>query len=175
MPLTVIWTVSINWNALKFKAADSFLVICQQGDLPPQVVDCCFRDICNDSEDGVWWCNKRNTLNIPTRNLCGEGIWELKKTKWAFPLRATDCYSLLKSGSLLSVCGVIEKFQPLFLPLSFTLLFFPLSMPTSLPPPQTSGLSFSLPASSLFASPFELSVMIRLTHSPPPPRPPAEF
>lgn len=41
-------------------------------------------------------------------------------------------------------------------------------MPTSLPPPQTSGLSFSLPASSLFASPFELSVMIRLTHSPPP-------
>lgn len=74
----------------------------------------------------------------------------------SFSLQAADCYSLLKSGSLLSVCAVIEKFQPpvsLFLTFSFPFLslflsWFPsVTSLTSLPP--TSSLSFSLSASLL--------------------------
>lgn len=71
----------------------------------------------------------------------------------SFSLQAADCYSLLKSGSLLSACAVIEKFQPpvsLFLTRSFAFLsfWFPsVTSLTSLPP--TSSLSFSLSASLL--------------------------
>lgn len=91
----------------------------------------------------------------------------------SFSLRAADCYSLLKSGSLLSVCAVIEKFQPpsvpLFLPLLSSLYpSFPAWHP-SLPfhHPETSSLSFSF---GIFASPLylnSLSSLVWLIPSPP--------
>lgn len=70
------------WN---LKRGAAFLVIFQQKDFPPQVADLGIWDICNDREACVCLCNKRNALNIPTCNLCGERIGEMKEAKWAFP------------------------------------------------------------------------------------------
>lgn len=95
----------------------------------------------------------------------------------SFSLRAADSYSLLKSGSLLSACAVIEKFQPsvsLFLPHSFCfphalsilvsqydILNFPSTTQTSsLPPFFFSSLSASS-ASSLYLN--SLSSLVWLT------------
>lgn len=43
----------------------------------------------------------------------------------SFSLQAADCYSLLKSGSLLCACAVIERFQPPVSLLPYMLLCFP--------------------------------------------------
>lgn len=99
----------------------------------------------------------------------------------SFSLRAADCCSLLKSGSLLSVCAVIEKFQPPSFSLPSTLLCFALPLSillssptslTSLPPPQPAASPFLFQRLRFFSL-FEFSVISGLTHSPPPPFPPS--
>lgn len=92
----------------------------------------------------------------------------------SFSPQAADCYSLLKSGSLLSACAVIENFLPSPTPppcssafLSLLLSSFPgvtsLTSPFRRP---TASLLFSLSRRLCFSSLFEFSVTPRLTHSP---------